>query len=137
MAVDGSAGASKATSVAFEIAEMTKSKLYIVHVIPSPLVEQFARMTDENIDATIKKYVSKGEALLQGYKNAATDYDIEIELLLEKGLPSVRIVALSKELGADLIVLGYEGGSGAQRTQLGSVTERVVKTAECTVIVAK
>ena len=137
LAVDGSSGASRATSIAFEIAEMTSSKLCIVHVIPTPSVEQFARMTDENSAEAIRKYVSKGEILLQGYKKAASDYNIEVELILEKGLPSVRIVTLSKELGVDLIVLGYEGGTGSQRTQLGSVTERVVKNAECTVIVAK
>lgn len=136
LAVDGSQGSARAATVAFEIAEMTKSQLFIVHVIPTPSVKQFARMTDENIDEVILKYTTKGEILLEGYNSAASDYGIEVTPLLEKGLPSERIMAVAMDEAVDLIVIGHDG-LDAKRAQLGSTTDRVVKGTDCPVLVVK
>jgi nucleotide-binding universal stress UspA family protein len=137
LAVDGSQGAARAATVAFEIAEMTKSKLFIIHVIPKPSVEQFARITDENFDDVMMKYTSKGEILLNGYKNAAADYGIEVVVLLETGLPAERIMAVAKDQEVDIIVIGHDGAGNPKRTQLGSSTDRVVKGTSCPVLVVK
>ncbi len=136
LAVDGSQGSARAATVAFEIAEMTKSQLFIVHVIPTPSVEQFARMTDENIDEVMLKYTTKGEILLEGYKTAASNYGIEVTPLLEKGLPSERIMAVAMDETVDIIVIGHDG-LDAKRAQLGSTTDRVVKGTDCPVLVVK
>ena len=136
LAVDGSQGSARAATVAFEIAEMTKSILYIVHVIPTPSVEQFARMTDENIDEVLLKYTSKGEVLLEGYKNAASKYGIEVTIVLERGSPSERIMAVAKKEAVDIIVMGHKGAN-AKRAQLGSATDRVVQGTECPILVVK
>jgi len=137
LAVDGSQGSARAATVAFEIAEMTKSTLFIVHVIPTPSVEQFARITDENFDAVMMKYTSKGENLLEGYKSAAEEFGIDVTLLLEKGLPAERIMAVAKEQAVDIIVIGHDGAGNPKRTQLGSSTDRVVKGTSCPVLVVK
>ncbi|MFX1369714.1 MAG: universal stress protein [Promethearchaeota archaeon] len=136
LAVDGSQGSARAATVAFEIAEMTKSQLFIVHVIPTPSVKQFARMTDENIDEVILKYTTKGEILLEGYSSVASDYGIEVTPLLEKGLPSERIMAVAMDETVDLIVIGHDG-LDARRAQIGSTTDRVVKGTDCPVLVVK
>ena len=45
LAVDGSEGSARAATVAFEVAEMTKSKLFIIHVIATSVVKQFSLMS--------------------------------------------------------------------------------------------
>ena len=60
LAGDGSEGAAKATKVAIEIAEMTGSTLYIVHVVPIPTVKQMALMTSMSEDEVTAKYVTSG-----------------------------------------------------------------------------
>ena len=45
LTVDGSEGSAKAATVAFEVAEMTKSKLCILHVIPTSIVKQVSMMS--------------------------------------------------------------------------------------------
>jgi len=135
LTVDGSEGSAKAATVAFEVSEMTKSKLFILHVIPTPIVKQVAMMSDGDVDEILTKYSSKGEMLLEGVKAAATDYDIEIELILDKGSPSDRILAQVTELGVDLVVIGSHGASGGAHTGLGRSVERVTMNIDVPVLV--
>ena len=53
--------------------------------------------------------------------------DMEVSLRVEEGYPSETILAVAKECGADLIVLGTHGYSGLQRIVFGSVAEKVLK----------
>ncbi|MFW9963029.1 MAG: universal stress protein [Candidatus Sifarchaeia archaeon] len=137
LAIDGSEGSARAATVAFEVAEMTKSKLYIIHVIPTPVVKQFSLMSDANLDDVLHKYENKGRKLLDGTKKAAEDYNLEIELLLDKGSPAERIIYQGKELGIDLIIIGSKGAEGARRSGLGSSAERVVIGSSVPVLVVK
>ena len=137
LAVDGSKGSARATSVAFEIAELTKSVVYIVHVVPTPTVKQFAIMADADPDVIIAKYDEKGKKLLDGYASSASDYKVEVETMLEHGLPSDRILSVSRDKEVDIIVVGHEGATGGKRAGMGSATERIVLGADCTVLVAK
>jgi nucleotide-binding universal stress UspA family protein len=47
------------------------------------------------------------------------------------------ILDLAREVGADLIIVGSKGLTGIERLALGSVAERVVREAGCTVEVAR
>ncbi len=137
LAVDGSKGSSRAATVAFEIAEMTKSKVFIVHVIPTPSINQLSLMTGMKEDEVLAKYMKNGETLLAGYKNASIEFDLKVELLLEKGLPSERVIMASERNNVDLIVIGSRGTAGGRRAGMGSFTERIVLQSKCPVVVVK
>jgi nucleotide-binding universal stress UspA family protein len=53
------------------------------------------------------------------------------------GKPAAEILTLAREVGADLIVVGSKGLTGVERFVLGSVAEKVVREAECAVVVAR
>jgi nucleotide-binding universal stress UspA family protein len=53
------------------------------------------------------------------------------------GQPADEILALASDVGADLIIVGSKGLTGVERLVLGSVSERVVREARCTVSVAR
>jgi len=53
---------------------------------------------------------------------------------VESGSPAVQIVRFAARHGIDLIVLGTHGRTGVSRALLGSVAERVVRTAPCPVL---
>ncbi len=53
------------------------------------------------------------------------------------GKPADEILAVAREVGADLIVVGTKGLTGVERLVLGSVAEKVVREAGCTVQVAR
>ena len=53
------------------------------------------------------------------------------------GLPDQVIVDHAKRLNADVIIVGTHGRSGFRRLMIGSVAERVVRTAECFVLTVR
>ncbi len=135
LAVDGSERSARAATVAFEIAEMTGSELHIIHVIPTPSVQQISVMTGDNMDEIKEKYSKNGKILLEGYKEAAEKFGIKVELILEEGLPSERIVSYSNNSKIDLVVMGARGASVDKiRRTMGSATERVIEGTDSPVL---
>ncbi len=59
---------------------------------------------------------------------------VPVVTAVESGAPAAQIVRYAERKGIDLIVLGTHGRSGVSRALLGSVAERVVRTAPCPVL---
>jgi len=59
------------------------------------------------------------------------------EVFIERGPASTGLVRCAESQGADFIVVGSHERSGLARTVLGSVAERVVRHAHCSVLVAR
>ena len=53
------------------------------------------------------------------------------------GKPADELLVLARDVGADLIIVGSHGYTGVERLILGSVSEKVVREARCTVEVAR
>jgi nucleotide-binding universal stress UspA family protein len=53
------------------------------------------------------------------------------------GKPAEEILAVARDVGADLVIVGSKGLTGLERLVVGSVAERVVREARCTVEVAR
>ncbi len=62
---------------------------------------------------------------------------VEVGSLLRQGAAWSEIQGAAKEAGADLIVIGSHGRRGLSRALLGSVAEKVVRTAPCPVLTVR
>ena len=58
-------------------------------------------------------------------------------ILVTSNTPAAAIVAYAKEARIDLIVMGTHGRSGVSHMFMGSVAERVVRTAPCPVLTVR
>jgi nucleotide-binding universal stress UspA family protein len=56
---------------------------------------------------------------------------------LRLGIPAEEIVATAEELKADLIVIATHGESGFKHLTLGSTTEKVIRQADCPVLIVR
>jgi nucleotide-binding universal stress UspA family protein len=56
---------------------------------------------------------------------------------LRMGEVDLEIVALAKELGADLIVMGCRGHSGIRRAIEGSISDGVIRHAPCPMLLVR
>jgi nucleotide-binding universal stress UspA family protein len=71
---------------------------------------------------------------LEGLAQRAHRPGVEVATALRHGTPWSEINALAKEMNADLVVMGTHGRRGVARALLGSVAEKVVRTAPCPVL---
>ena len=75
-----------------------------------------------------------GRQKLQEFVKKHTDDEIQPELVINEGTASDSILSLAQSRKADLIVMGTHGRRGFDRLVLGSVTDRVMRKAECPVV---
>ena len=62
---------------------------------------------------------------------------VATELYARQGDPADAILDVAEERGADLIVVGHKGMTGARRFMLGSVPHRVSHHAPCSVLIIR
>jgi len=62
---------------------------------------------------------------------------IQVQHVLVEGDPATEIVRHAREVNADLIVMGTHGRTGLDRLLMGSVAEKVMRDAQCSVLVVK
>lgn len=63
--------------------------------------------------------------------------NIAVRHVLLEGDPAAEIARYAADAGIDVIVIGTHGRTGADRLVLGSVAERVMREAPCSVLVVK
>ncbi|MEC1180383.1 universal stress protein [Metasolibacillus meyeri] len=136
VAVDGSKEAEYAFRKSLDVAKRNVgSTLHLVNVIDT---RSFAAV--EAYDRSIAERAQKfSEELLNGYKQQALDEGVEnVKTLIEYGSPkSIITKELSKLVTADLIICGATGLNAVERFLIGSVSEAIVRSANCDVLVIR
>ncbi|WP_436925914.1 universal stress protein [Halosimplex amylolyticum] len=129
---DGSDGASRALDEAVDLAaafDATVHSLYVVDVSAVgpetgavDLVESFEQMGEDTTDAAVTR---------------ARDAGVDAVGSVATGRPHRSILDYVEENDIDLVVMGTHGRTGLERYLLGSVTEKVVRTAEVPVLTVR
>lgn len=136
VAVDGSKEAEYAFKKAVDIAKQSEeTKINLVNVIDT---RSFAAI--EAYDRSIaEKAQAFSEELLEGYKKQAEEAGVKnVNVIIEYGSPkSIITKELSKLVDADLIVCGATGLNAVERFLIGSVSEAIVRSAKCDVLVVR
>jgi nucleotide-binding universal stress UspA family protein len=65
------------------------------------------------------------------------DASIPVHHVFLEGDPAAEIVRYATDAGMDLIVMGTHGRTGLERLLMGSVAEKVMREAPCSVLVVK
>ena len=65
------------------------------------------------------------------------DPSIRVQHVLLEGDPATEIVQYAQDADMDLIVMGTHGRTGLERLLMGSVAEKVMREAKCSVLVVK
>ncbi len=129
--IDFSDTSMDAIPVAVELASST-ADVHVLHVLVpleglSPGVV-WGEVTDQSRETAVRDSFAKQAAKLN---LPETRFDVRF------GDPGTEITNYAKQVGADLIVIPSHGYGGLQRFVLGSVAERVIRHAECEVLVLR
>lgn len=134
--VDFSAPAERAARFAADLASGIGAHLHLAHVLPLPMpampVPELGLAPQEAIlPPTARLSTDARDALFR----LAGDLGIDAGVHVVSGTAAREIVSLAEELGVDLIIMGTHGRTGLAHLLLGSVAERVVRTAHLPVLV--
>jgi len=133
IATDGSTNNMTAIGEAIRIAKALSSVLVAIYVIDTGVLNSAALGEGEEfIFGSLK---AEGEKALDKVKEMAGGIEVEAHII--QGKPSSAITDFAAKSGIDLIVMGARGKSGIEELLLGSVADRVIRTANCPVLVVK
>ena len=136
VAVDGSVESMVAFKRAVQVAfNNVGSWLYIIHVIDT---RSFAFSEGYNYDLA-DRYSKSKKDMLDGYEEVAVKLGFDRTYkIMEYGTPK-HIIArdIPKQKQIDLIICGATGKGDVARFFLGSVSEGIVRTAKCDVLVVR
>jgi nucleotide-binding universal stress UspA family protein len=118
---------------AFELAQTFGAKLSLLHVLePSLYLGEFTPPTmGEDLLGDLERQASAELARVLPEAQQAT---IEVTRSVVMGSPSQKIVETAETEHVDLILMATHGRTGLSHLLIGSVAERVVRTAPCPVL---
>ena len=142
VALDGSEPASRALTLAADLAVRYGSTLHLVHVMPRPVVvseglKEFARAEGVDLPVAVEmsglgqSIIAAGRALAVGRGARG----VTAEVL--SGDAAERLLEYAQERAIDFIALGRRGVGQIRGLLMGSVSWKVNSLAECPVLTVK
>ncbi|MFC6905501.1 universal stress protein [Halalkalicoccus tibetensis] len=128
---DGSENAAVALEHAVSLADRYGATIHVLYVVNTNYSDIGA--TGETTIGTLRE---RGEETLREAEDRASAAGVDAVARIEEGDPYRTILEYAGE-NADLIVMGTRGRSGLDRYLLGSVTEKVVRTADVPVFTVR
>jgi len=136
---DGSETASEAVGQAIELARSLGAKIHLVSAY-EPVPKSRLRDERRQVPADLEWMVnprSQVDDTLSACAAKVRDAGVEVETFAREGDPADAILDVAEEKGADLIVVGNKGMTGAKRFLLGSVPNKVSHHAPCSVMIIR
>ena len=141
--IDGSAPSLKAVDFAADLASKYNAELILLKVVGDrppeldPAVEEYARsehipLPEAELTLTMADNILD-HARRQALSSGATQVSVEPSF----GDPAAQIVAAARDREADLIVVGSRGHGRLAGLLIGSVAQKVVSLAHCSVVVVR
>ena len=135
VAIDFSDFAASVLETAKAMAASYGAMLHLVNVLqPLPLS---LSITQKTLYDLVPDIAEQSRARLEELYAATPGPDVPATFHVVEGQPARAIVALAEERLADLLLIAPRGLTGVERLMLGSVAERVVRTASCPVFIVK
>jgi nucleotide-binding universal stress UspA family protein len=132
--IDFSDPSREAVQVAVDLSRRFDSELQLLHVFHVP-VYSF-------LDATVFPSAGMMGQLLDKIDSLLLQWEQEVQRLGAKrvssakaeGIPHLEITRFARENNCNLIVMGTHGHTGVKHALIGSVAEKVVRSADCPVL---
>jgi nucleotide-binding universal stress UspA family protein len=136
---DGSETARKAVHAAVDLAKSVGATLDIVSAyepVSSQRLREESRQAPGDTQWTINPREDVDATLTEAVE-AVEGSGVKAETFAREGDPADAILDVAEERGADLIVVGNKGMTGAKRFLLGSVPNKVSHHAPCSVLIIR
>lgn len=129
---DGSEFAKNAELHALFLAKVCGAEIIALSVSENHFINGIT--LNEEIEHINQILTNRCKKDLQEFEDMNED-GIKISSIIKEGAPAKTILEIASQEDVDLIVIGSSGKSGFDRFILGSVSDKVVNTAKCPVLV--
>jgi nucleotide-binding universal stress UspA family protein len=128
--------AEEAWGLAQRVAQKLGSEIVLIHVFVEPPVygDPPGVVAVVQVLVEVEKWVADE---LEKWAAEARKRGITARTVVRRGSPPREIVALASEEHADVVIMGTHGRGGVSRALLGSVADRVIRTAPCPVLTVR
>ena len=142
IATDGSEDADNALNFVLRFPFPRESKMTVLTVVDDiPMLPAELDALDETqveaLELANKRLKEEAEELVQRESKRLREDGWPGQTLVRHGNPVDEILSVAEEIDADLVVLGSHGTGMAKRFLLGSVSDRVLEYAGCSVLIVK
>ncbi|MFC4359738.1 universal stress protein [Halobium salinum] len=133
--VDRERGAEPAVAHALDFATTFDATLHVLSVVEAGVLS--SGMAEPSLYDVLDAVEADARAVVDDVAERATAAGVDSETTVTVGDPRVAINDYVAEHGVDLVVMGTHGRTGLSRYLLGSVAERVVRTADVPVVTVR
>jgi nucleotide-binding universal stress UspA family protein len=142
IAIDGSEDANNALEFVLRFPFPRDSSMTVVTVVDDiPLIQAEIDALNEEQSRSLQtardRLQEDAEEQLERAANRLREDDWAGMTMIRGGSPVQEILSVAKDIDADLIVVGSHGAGLARQFLLGSVSDRILETAPCSVLVVK
>ena len=132
--VDGSDRSKKALKKGISLARLVSAEVTVMYVSENPLISPLSviSLPAEKLRGLLNESVN---SLLIHAKKECKNHDVSYSELIVEGQPSQRIIDASNDY--DMIVISPLGHSMVADLLMGSVAEKVIRHAKCSVVVVR
>jgi len=134
---DFSAPSCEALSTAVEFAKAFSAPLVLVHVVQPIPAAASASEFPIDVEALEAALLREAERRLHELAHANVPKSVPTTVRAVRGSVAHEILQVAQVEGADLIVISTHGETGFRHFLLGSVAERIVRTAHCPVLTVR
>ncbi|ELZ16723.1 UspA domain-containing protein [Haloterrigena salina JCM 13891] len=133
---DGSDSSTAAVEQAVAIAEGDAATVHFLHVIDVS-TEMSAGASGSIAPQLTETLEDEAESALDEATSRAERAGVSHERVTREGDPHEVIAEYTAENGIDIVVMGASGQSGVKERLLGSTTDRVVRSVDTSVLIAR
>jgi len=136
VATDGSDASGAAVDQAVAVADNFGATVHLLHVVDIGMEMSgsaegaIANQLTDTLDEVATE-------ALDGAESRAAEVGVPTERVALEGVPHEAIVDYCADHGIDLVVLGSTGRSGITEHLMGSTTDRVARSVEASVLIAR
>lgn len=119
-----------------DLAHKYQADLTVVYVIPQAIFHpDWAADVEDTVD--VSDITEEARKALGDLTTPYRQEGFTVSEHVLSGGPSSEIVRMAERMGADLIVMGAHGTAGAKPVLIGSVAEKVMRQAPCSVLTVR
>lgn len=109
------------------IARGLNARIFLLHVVPPPIVMTAYGMTEEQFPEILGQEQEEANRKLHAYRENLKAEGVDVSILTVQGPPTEAILLVAREHSADMLIMGSHGHGAFYEFVVGSTTRGVLK----------